>query len=183
MATRQKSRVNPLLIVLLSFVCILLIGFGILLFLYSANTTSPTNTTVDPTAQIRSIFRVEGLDPNAKSGTMPGAPENETSPGDGMFSYRINATPQFQQDGADGNIWVQNPAFNDYLMVLEIADENGELLYQSQYIAPNQYIERIDLLLVPPPGTYQMVAYINAVEPRSLDLIDTLECPLTITIQ
>ena len=100
-----------------------------------------------------------------------------------MFGYRINQAPVFSADGSNGRILVQNPAFNDYLMVLEIAGEDGGVLYRSGYIAPNQYIEEISLPAPPPSGKYEATAYLNAVDPDTLTYVDALECPLSITIK
>ena len=79
---------------------------------------------------------------------------------------------------------VQNPAFNSYLMVLEITAEGIDgLIYQSQFIAPNQYITSIDLQKKIPSGTYRATAYLNAVDPNTLDLVDTLDCPIDLTVK
>lgn len=127
---------------------------------------------------------MEQLDPNAISGAMPGTPKDEKSAGEGMFSYRMNPTPVFQSDGSGGDLMVQNPAFNDYFMVVEITAEGIDgMVYQSQLIAPNQYIDLIDLQKNIPSGSYQAIAYLNIVDPDSMDLVDILVYPMKLTVQ
>ena len=173
MSLRQKSRTNPVVVILLSFLCVVLVAVAA----YLAMGNLGGDDTVKP------AFRVEGLDPAAQTGRMPGTPRNEKSPGPDQFGYRINLNPSFASDGNGGNILVQNPAFNNYLMVLEIADENGDVLYQSQFLAPNQYIEKIDLQKPLESGGYPATAYINAVDPKTLDLVEAFECRLNLIIK
>ena len=132
--------------------------------------------------EIEPRFQVEGLDPAAITGTPPGAPAREKSPGEGLFSYRIDGAPAFQTDGT-GEINLQNPAFNQYLMVLEIAGEDSQVLYRSGFLAPNQYLAEIRLEEPLPAGQHSCTAYINAVDPETLLYIDALTCPLAITVE
>ncbi|MEM1483635.1 hypothetical protein V6615_02030 [Oscillospiraceae bacterium PP1C4] len=175
MALRQKSRTSPVLITLLSLICLVLIAVGVMLFLSGTGGGAGSHS-------IKGIFQVDDLDPNATIGALPGSPINEKSPGENIFSYRINSTPMFSSDGTSGDILVENPHFNKYLMVLEIAS-GDQLLYQSQYIAPNQYIKTINLQKTPDAGKHSAIAYLNAIDPKTMDLIGTLECPITITVK
>lgn len=160
--------------ILLSVLCLTLIGGGVLLFLQNDGAE---------TALIGGLFQVEGLDPAAKTGAPHGVPKDERAPvGEDLFSYRINDAPKFNSEGKGGNIMVQNPSFNQYLMVLEIALD-GKLLYQSQYIAPNQYISEIDLEHVPAAGEHLATAYFNAIDPKTFEFVDVLEAPVTIVIK
>lgn len=172
MLLRQKNRTNGALTLVLSMVCVALIAAGVLLFLKQ----SAGGQT------IRRPFQVEGLDPNAQIGAPPGTPKDNRSFDKNTFGYRINSTPEFSKDGTNGKILLQNPPANDYLMVLEIARDD-KVLYCSQYIAPNQYIETIDLLQPLDSGKYGAIAYIHAVNPATMDIAGTLECPITITIK
>ncbi|EOS61459.1 hypothetical protein C814_01379 [Anaerotruncus sp. G3(2012)] len=172
---RSRSRTNLFLVLVLSLFCILLIGFGVFLFFRGG---------IDRN-EIQRIYQVEGLDPAAKIGRLPGSenvgqPASETD-----FVYQLNTAPSFTRNGKDGELLIGNPAVNQYLMVVEIRLEGSEsVCYQSQFIAPNQYIEKASLKLIPgSPGAYPATAYINAVDPQTLDLVGTLETPVTVTIQ
>lgn len=172
---KKKQKSGHIVAVLLIVFCMALLGFGVFLFLQETGVGRSSDT-------IGKIFQVEGLDPAAKTGILPGSPAREHAPGDNLFGYRINTAPVFSASGK-GDISVENPAFNQYLLVLEISRaEDPALLYQSQYIAPNQYIETIHLSAIPSPGVYDAMAYLNLVDPQTMKVIDILECPLELTI-
>ena len=170
--THCRNSLRSLLVVLACLAVIALITGG---FLYWTLFTGGS-TEIEPR------FQVEGLDPGAITGTLPGAPVRESSPGEGTFAYRIDGAPEFSADGA-GYIGLQNPAFNQYLMVLEIADETGQVIYRSGYLAPNQYLEEIQLGTPLAPGRHDCTAYINAVDPQTLHYLDALTCPLAIAVE
>ncbi len=172
---RSRSRTNLLLVLTLSLFCILLIGFGVFLFFRGGIGGN----------EIQRIYQVEGLDPAAKTGKLPGSETVRQASSETDFVYQINTAPSFTKNGKDGELCIGNPAVNHYLMVVEIRLDGSEsVCYQSQFIAPNQYIEKSSLKLIPgSPGVYPATAYINAVDPQTLDLVGTLETPVTVTIQ
>ena len=170
--TRSRNSLRSLLTVL---VCLAVIAFITGGFLYLSLYTGGSQ-------EIEARFQVEGLDPTAITGTPPGAPARETSPGEGLFGYRIDGAPTFRTDGA-GEIGLQNPAFNQYLMVLEIADEQDQVIYRSGFVAPNQYLEGIQLRTPLATGQHNCTAYVNAVDPETLLYVDALTCPLQITVE
>lgn len=172
---RSRSRTSRFLIWTLSLFCILVIGFGVFLFFRNGIGGN----------EIQRIYQVEGLDPAAKTGRLPGSENVRQATSETDFAYQINTAPSFTRNGKDGELLIGNPSVNRYLMVVEIRLEGSEsVCYQSQFIAPNQYIEKGSLKLIPgSPGVYPATAYINAVDPQTLDLVGTLETPVTVTIQ
>lgn len=79
---------------------------------------------------------------------------------------------------------MQNPAFNEYLMVVELtADGDESVLYRSQYIAPNQYISKVDLREPLAPGEHEGTVYLSAVDPKTLDVVGVLENPILIKVK
>ena len=172
---RQRSRPHTALVLVLSILCAILIALGLFLFLRNLNGSS---------GEVKSAFLVEGLDPAAQTGTPPGAPWNEKSPGENLFGYRVSSTVTFQSDGTGGGLNVQNPAFNEYLMVVELtADGDESVLYRSQYIAPNQYISKVDLREPLAPGEHEGTVYLSAVDPKTLDVVGVLENPILIKVK
>ena len=167
----HKSRSQTIIVCLLILFFILLVAVGAFLILQPA---SPQ--------QIEARFQVEGLDPNAITGTPSEAPRKETSPGEGMFSCRLDTSPTFGTDGI-GQMLLQNPAFNEYLMLLELTDETGQVICRSGYLAPNQYLEIVQLQKPLDMGTYQGTAYINAIDPETLQYVDAFTVPVTIQVE
>lgn len=173
---KKKQKSGHIVAVLLIIFCLGLLSFGVFLFLQETGVSGSPDT-------IGKIFQVDELDPTAKTGIMPGSPSRERGPGDTFFGYRINTAPVFNT-GGKGDISIENPAFNQYLLVLEITRaDDPALLYQSKYIAPNQYIEGIQLFAVPSPGAYDAIAYLNLIDPKTMKVIDILECPLKLTVK
>ena len=171
---REKRRSHTASIVVLSLLCAALIVAGVFLFLRGHR----------PDETLLARYQVEGLDPAAQIGALPGSPRVEQSPGENMFTYRINTSPTFQSDGTEGDLMVENPSHNQYLMVVElVADGDETTLYRSQYIAPNQYIEHVSLDHALSPGEHEGTAYLNAVDPETLELVGILECPLLIEVK
>ncbi len=59
------------------------------------------------------------------------------------FSFKINSAPVFEDGGAEGTLYIENPVTNAYDMRVEIAlDESGETVYQTGVISPGQSIAR-----------------------------------------
>ena len=96
MAVKQKKRTGMLPVLLFTAFFIVLIAAGAFFFLHGAGSSG----------EVAAQFRVEGLDPAAQTGVLPGAPHSERAPGDGLFGYRINAAPTFSSDGSGGDIRV-----------------------------------------------------------------------------
>lgn len=173
---RKKQKSGAVVAVLLSLFCLALLGIGVWLFLQESGMLGRTQDGV------AKAFQVEGLDPAAKTGPLPGVSGRERLSGENLFGYRIETAPSFSA-GGKGKINVENPSFNRYLLVLEIARaDDPTVLYRSQYIAPNQYIETVSLDS-PPAGKYDAIAYLNLIDPKTMRVADILEQPLTLTVK
>lgn len=169
---KYRSRTKSIVLICVIFACLLAAGVFLVF------------RTVGADHLIKKRFQTDQLDPHAISGAMPGTSKDEKSAGEGMFSYRINPAPVFQTDGSGGDLMVQNPAFNDYFMVVELTvDGIDGMVYQSQLIAPNQYIDQVNLQKNVPSGSYQATAYLNVVDPDSMDLADIFVYPLELTVK
>lgn len=174
---KKKQKSARIVIVFLTSFCLVLLGVGVWLFLLETGIGSGSSD------GIGKLFQVDGLDPVAQTGVMPGSSGRERLSGENLFGYRINSSPVFSADGR-GKISIENPSFNNYLLVLELClTDDPTLLYQSQYLAPNQYIESIRLSAPPSAGTYDAIAYLNLIDPKTMRLIDILETPITLTIK
>lgn len=176
MKKRKRSKAGTVTAVVLTVFCLGLLGVGGWLFYGELSG--------DGSAEgVESIFQVEGLDASAKTGAPPGLVKHDPPPGTTEFGYRIETEPVFSQKGK-GNIEIVNPQSNRYLLVLELCKKGDPaLLYQSQYIAPNQYIEEITLEEPLEPGTHEAVAYLNLVDPKTMQVADIFEQPLVITVK
>lgn len=168
---RKKQRAGLAVSFVLILFCTALLGIGVWLFLQESGGAD----------SVARPFQTAGLDPAAKTGAI-GSPVRERSLGESKFGYRIETSPTFSAAGK-GDINIENPVSNQYLLVLELCRKGDPaLLYQSQYIAPNQYIDSITLSKVPGAGVHDCVAYLNLVDPATMDVVDILECPIKMAI-
>lgn len=174
--SKKRSGLGVLLVVVL--VSLALIGVGIWLLL---QTLLPGRAS--DTLALDAAFQVENLDPDARIGRLSAGQPREAKPGEALFLYGIEEAPVFSSTGK-GDILIENAPSNAYLMVLEITRAGEDtLLYQSKYIAPNQYVKTVQLSPAPAPGTFDATAYINVVDAKTKKVVDILEHPLTITVE
>ncbi|MEG2174586.1 MAG: hypothetical protein RR135_03765 [Oscillospiraceae bacterium] len=124
---------------------------------------------------------VEGLDPRTVSAPGKGFAQQNAAD---VFSYRINTSPVYDTWDAMGELIVENPAENRYLMVVELElNETKEVVFRSGYLRPGEKIERAALDVPLTAGEYKATACLCAVDFESYDLLGILEQPVTITVK
>lgn len=85
-----------------------------------------------------------------------------------LFSFDINSTPTFENGKAEGNLRIANPPYNTYDMNVVISlDSNGEVIFESGKLKPNQYIEYAKLEKSLQKGQYAATARIIGYDPNS----------------
>lgn len=171
MAVKERTKPPYVKIGFLSAICIMLLGVFIFLGLrvFAPHIFS---------GSLSDRFAVEDLDPTAKMGTPPGVSKDGGKPGNDAFSYRVEHTITIDEQETASNFLLQNLSYNDYLVVLEIAQDDA-VLYQSKYIAPGQYLDSVALKNTANPDK-PATAYIYLVDPDTLELVETFEEPITI---
>ena len=170
---RRKRASHRGLTISLSLFCMLLIAVGGWLFWKSASAGAPVFSTL-----------AQDIDPAAKKGALPGSPAKERSPGENLFGYRILSTPVFSTDGYQGSLQLENPSFNRYWAVVELCQaDSPAVVYRSRYLPPGYYIDKITLSEPLAVGEYPFTAYLSLIDPHTFQVVDILECPLTVTIQ
>ena len=82
------------------------------------------------------------------------------------FHFRVSALGRFP-DGTTkpGDMFIENPTDNKYRMQVTIKEKKtGEELYQSPVLAPGKNVSRFALKKELKKGTYEAIAYIEAIE-------------------
>ncbi|MCL2332008.1 MAG: hypothetical protein FWC54_00780 [Actinomycetia bacterium] len=83
-----------------------------------------------------------------------------------QFSFKINAQPTFANGSAKGDLGIENPRYNVYPMTVQIfLDNNGQKIYDSGGLLPDQHIDNAKLLKYLKAGTYKATAVLNAYDP------------------
>lgn len=81
-----------------------------------------------------------------------------------QVTIQLNTMPYFYQGGLNGDLLIQNTAYNDYHMLVEIhlgADDSGALVYSSGFIPPGAYVDYADLTTSLTVGQHAAIAYIS----------------------
>ncbi|MEG0898231.1 MAG: hypothetical protein RSF40_00790 [Oscillospiraceae bacterium] len=99
------------------------------------------------------------------------------------FDYRFNSEPVFQKSNLSGELMLVNPSYNEYFMTVEITNENDDLMYYSKPIPSGYCIDKVKLVNDFETGTYQATINISAVDKESLEVIESKNENITITIK
>ena len=147
---------------------LLVIGLSVLFCLavlaaagYMVSTrTQPVQAAAEPVSLV-----AEG---NVKTGTLNQDPEKRQEElnqvvEEGMLAFSINATPFMNNGASTANLLIENPPGNGKRFTITIQrNDTEEVIYQSGYLDPEQYIDDVPLDVVLPKGEYPCTAYFDA---------------------
>lgn len=98
-------------------------------------------------------------------------------------TVQINLYPEFEYEGAEGDIGIVNPAVNVFPIAVDIVlDETQEVIYSSGAIFPNEQITSARLDFALPAGSHAATAVFNAYDPDSHERLWTGHFVLEITV-
>ena len=134
-----------------------------------------------------SIFPGTG---SALTGPLPGMTEAEIreqmqkEADKGLFSFKINSQPVFNDGSDEGTLLIENPNHNIYPFVVDILlNETGENVYNSGGILPNHHIRTAKLTKTLPKGNHTATAYINVYDPKTNEYRGKSAVELTLMIK
>lgn len=153
---KQSTSLNRLVILLSALFC-LLVAAGAGYYLVTHRQTIIVQTTPEPLV-------AEG---NVKTGTLYDPEKRQKELNDtveeGMLAFSINATPFMKNGKGKVNLMVENPPNNGKrFTVTVLRDDTGEIIYESGYLDPEQYIDEVPLDVELKQGTYSCTAYFDA---------------------
>lgn len=99
------------------------------------------------------------------------------------FTLQINPEAVFEDGNSSGSIEIVNPGTNVYPITVDITLSNGELVYSSGAIYPNQFVENVNLITPLAKGEYQAKATINIYDPETKEKQGVTEAELTIIVK
>ncbi|MGQ5520731.1 hypothetical protein ACULLB_13605 [Enterococcus gallinarum] len=99
------------------------------------------------------------------------------------FTLQINPEAVFEDGNSSGSIEIVNPGTNVYPIAVDITLSNGELVYSSGAIYPNQFVENVNLITPLAKGEYQAKATINIYDPETKEKQGVTEAELTIIVK
>ena len=119
-------------------------------------------------------------DSAAINGMLDGSFYNGEKNSAGVLSYKIGESITVGSDGY-GDFKIENSGKNVCLMKVKILVE-GEVVYETGYIKPNQHIGTDVLDKIPEVGTYSAEAYFEGFDPHSEESIGATKTQLTLTV-
>ena len=82
---------------------------------------------------------------------------------EGMLAFSINATPFMKTGASTAHLLIENPPGNGKRFTITIQrNDTEEVIYQSGYLDPEQYIDDVPLDVALPKGEYPCTAYFDA---------------------
>ncbi|WP_165060922.1 hypothetical protein [Adlercreutzia sp. ZJ154] len=89
----------------------------------------------------------------------------------GMFDISIASMAQFEDGTSKGDLKIENPATNHYLMKVDISrDDTGEVIYSTDMIEPGYMIYSDALSKDLDAGTYQCSATFTAYDEQEIEV-------------
>lgn len=129
------------------------------------------------------------VDKNAKEGGLEKRNEEEIQKklnekvSNSMINISMNMTPTFKNGKSEGNLSIVNEDINNYMQVVEIyLKDNNKLIYTSGGIPVGNKIETARLDVNLSKGIYESIAYFNAVDEKTGNIIGKAGAEIKITI-
>ena len=119
-------------------------------------------------------------DSAAENGMLDGTYYEGEKNSAGKLSYKIAGEITVGSDG-EGDFKIENSGKNTCLMKVTIYI-NGEVVYQTGYIKPNQHIYEDTLDKIPEVGTYEAEAVFEGFDPNTEESIGATKANVTITV-
>lgn len=146
------------LITTLIFVFIVAVTVGVIIFL-------------NPMEKTKNEYDWITSDPVAEDGMLDGSYYKGEKNAPGYLSYKIAESITLDSDGT-GNIMAENSGKNNYIMKLKIVID-GETVYETGYLKPNQHIKSDKFDVIPEVGTYEADAVFEGFDPTTEASIGT----------
>lgn len=116
----------------------------------------------------------------AKDGMLDGSFYSGEKNSRDVLSYKIAEEITVGSDGR-GDFKIENSGKNSCLMKVKIVID-GNVIYETGYIKPNQHIGEDILDSVPATGTYSAEAFFEGFDPHSEESIGSTKTALTVTV-
>lgn len=119
------------------------------------------------------------------SGAVQGPPEGFAgglAGGDGRFGYRLNTRLRFASASGEAWLLAESSEQNQGILRVIIRDEAGENLCKTGFIRPGWHLPKTRLLGELKPGSYSATAYLQVIDPQTLQELCVLQQPVTVEV-
>lgn len=99
------------------------------------------------------------------------------------FTLNVNPSAEFPDGESEGTLQIINPETNVYPISAVITlDKNGDEVYRSGAIQPNQEINNVKLSKVLDKGVYEATAVVTIYDPDTKEKQGSTQAAITITV-
>lgn len=168
----KKLNVKIIIIILL---VIAVVSIGVY-FLYNKNKSKSTNA--ENGAAISGYILSDGAEPGLSEEEIKALLQKQVD--DSTISFSISSDPVFK--GKKAFIVMANPRYNAY-DIDYVVTVNGKEIIRTAKIAPNQYIEEVELKEALPKGTYAGEALVTGYNRETGEKVGETIVEVTITSQ
>ncbi|MBQ7123582.1 MAG: hypothetical protein IJO01_03080 [Oscillospiraceae bacterium] len=99
----------------------------------------------------------------------------------GVLSYKIAEEITVGRADGKGDFKIENSGKNTCLMKVKIVLD-GNVIYDTGYLKPNQHISEDTLRVIPEVGSYKAEAYFEGFDPNTEDSIGATKAEVIITV-
>ena len=166
----KKSRIK----IIISILLLLVVSSAVALYIYNKNkTVTPENG-----SEISGYIVEDGAEPGLSDEEIRELLQRQVD--ESSISFSISSDPIFK--GKKAFIVMANPRYNAYDIDYVIT-VNGKEIIRTAKIAPNQYIEEVDLREALPKGTYTGEALVTGYNRETGEKVGETIVEVTITAQ
>ena len=168
----NKSNIKIIVAILLVVVVVSVGGY----FIYSKNKNK--NSTVEGGSAVSGYILSDGAEPGLSEDEIRALLQRQVD--ESTISFSISSDPVFK--GKKAFIVMANPRYNAYDIDYVIT-VNGKEIIRTAKIAPNQYIEEVELKEALPKGTYTGEALVTGYNRENGEKVGETIVEVTITSQ
>lgn len=168
----KKNRVKIIIVVLL----VIAVASAVVYFVYNKNKSKSTNA--ENGAAISGYILADGAEPGLSEDEIRALLQKQVD--DSTISFSISSDPVFK--GKKAFIVMANPRYNAYDIDYVITVDGKEIIRTAK-IAPNQYIEEVELKEALPKGTHTGEALVTGYNRETGEEVGKTIVEITITAQ
>lgn len=172
---KKVEKKNKVKITIISLLVIAVASVGVY-FVYNKNKSKSTNAANG--ASVSGYVLADGAEPGLSEEEIKALLQKQVD--DSTISFSISSDPVFK--GKKAFIVMANPRYNAYDIDYVIT-VNGKEIIRTAKIAPNQYIEEVELKEALPKGTYTGEALVTGYNRETGEEVGKTIVEITITAQ
>lgn len=182
----KKNNNKTMMIVIIILLALLIILCG---YFFLGGKNTPANNPAVPGGDGNDWWKNVGTDENIEYGERETKSHEEIveelnkQVEEGMINISMNIYPTFENGTAKGDLLIINNTINRYPQIIEIyTKDDNKLIYRSGVIPVGGRVDYAQLNENLPAGTYNCVAYFNAINTETEEFVGKAGAEIQITV-